>query len=379
MDLHANDWTAMSKANDQVLADLFKVAEQEGSCLVSDDAAIRALLNRRVSSGSVVRPMRSLFARPEYWHALRPDQQALHIVRGLQKLHPDMVFCHETAGLVWGLPISYPRLVTIHVATTLEKRRRSEGSIARHIVGDDVQVVDGITVTPLARTTFDCLRTSPFTEGLAIADRTLALSGSNRRAMHAAFREFGTHRLGINRAIGIMSYADPRSESWLESAARALMITQGFALPDLQVELPRPDDPQRTYRVDYLWTLPGGSKVIGEADGISTYNDTAFGLGRSAIQILADEQHREAELTLYGAPILRISPEDVLKPQQFVDKLTRYGIPRSERVATEIKRLASVSPQSKLTYTEVAVSQETIEGFLRTQQLWNGAQLEERA
>ena len=154
MDLHANDWTAMSKANDQVLADLFKVAEQEGSCLVSDDPAIRALLNRRVSSGSVVRPMRSLFARPEYWHALRPDQQALHIVRGLQKLHPDMVFCHETAGLVWGLPISYPRLATIHVATTLEKRRRSEGSIARHIVGDDVQVVDGITVTPLARTTF---------------------------------------------------------------------------------------------------------------------------------------------------------------------------------------------------------------------------------
>ena len=101
--------------------------------------------------------------------------------------------------------------------------------------------------------------------------------------------------------------------------------------------------------------------------------------GRSAIQMLADEQHREAELTLYGAPILRISPEDVLKPQQFVDKLTRYGIPRSERVATEIKRLVSVSPQSKLTYTEVAVSQETIEGFLRAQQLWNGTQLEERA
>lgn len=365
---HAIDGSAMSKANDRILADLFDEAEARGTCLVVEDPALRALLNRRAAAGSIVRPERSLFARPEYWHALKPDAQALHIVRGMQKLHPDMVFCHETAGLVWGLPISYPRLATVHVATTQEQRRRATGRIARHIVGDDVEVVDGISVTPLARTAFDCLRTSSFTEGLPIADRALALSGSSRSAMHAAFRGFGAHCQGVNRAIGIMSYADPRSESWLESAARALMITQGFALPDLQVELPRPDDPERTYRVDFLWKLANGGEVIGEADGIRKYDEDARALGRTAIQALAAEQHREAELTLYGAPILRIAPEDIQNPQLFVDKLVRYGIPRSERVAAAIKRLATIRPQSALTYTEMAVPSDVIERFLRNPQ-----------
>lgn len=365
---HAIDGSAMSKANDRILADLFDEAEARGTCLVVEDPALRALLNRRAAAGSIVRPERSLFARPEYWRALKPDARTLHIVRGMQKLHPDMVFCHETAGLVWGLPISYPRLATVHVATTQEQRRRATGRIARHIVGDDVEVVDGISVTPLARTAFDCLRTSSFTEGLPIADRALALSGSNRSSMHAAFRGFGAHCQGINRAVGIMSYADPRSESWLESAARALMITQGFALPDLQVELPRPDDPERSYRVDFLWKLANGGEVIGEADGIRKYDDDARALGRTAIQALAAEQHREAELTLYGAPILRIAPEDIQNPQLFVDKLVRYGIPRSERVAAAIKRLATIRPQSALTYTEIAVPSDVIERFLRNPQ-----------
>lgn len=186
--------------------------------------------------------------------------------------------------------------------------------------------------------------------------------------MHAAFRGFGAHCQGVNRAVGIMSYADPRSESWLESAARALMITQGFALPDLQVELPRPGDPERSYRVDFLWKLANGGEVIGEADGIRKYDEDARALGRTAIQALAAEQHREAELTLYGAPILRIAPEDIKDPQLFVDKLVRYGIPRSERVATAIKRLATIRPQSALTYTEMAVPSDVIERFLRNPQ-----------
>ena len=137
-----------------------------------------------------------------------------------------------------------------------------------------------------------------------------------------------------------MHYADARSESGGESIARAAMIQHGFALPELQVALPRPLDRRRSYRVDFLWTRLDGSRVIGEFDGMQKYEDAALRGGRTPMRVLADEQHREAQLPLYGMPIMRFSSKDVANTGRFVKLLDQYGIPRDDETARVVRRLS---------------------------------------
>lgn len=344
---------------------LFEEAEHQGRCAYSTDARVRGMLNRRARLGSIVRPAEGLFARKNHWLGLKPDTRALHTIKALQALHPGWVFCHESAALLWGLPMPYASLSRTHIATTPRDRRSSRGDIVRHCISnDDVVVIDGILVTSLVRTAFDCLRKRPFDHGLPIADRAAALSDLSPTQLQQRFRKIGRGCTGVQRAIGIMGYADAKSESWLESYARALMITQGFSLPRLQVELPRPLDPSRVYRVAFLWDMPDGSHVIGEADDMRKYHEDAERSGRSAVSTLADEQHREAELTLYGFPVLRISYDDTQHIETFVDKLMCYGIPRSSEVVEAIRKLATQNPASSLRYTHVHLKPEIFEGLV---------------
>lgn len=115
------------------------------------------------------------------------------------------------------------------------------------------------------------------------------------------------------------------------------MIELGFAIPRLQVEIPRLAEPGRCHRVDFLWTRRDASGVIGEFDGMGKYEDPGMLRGRSPIRALAEEQHREAELSLYGMPIVRMSYKDVMDRDRLCRLLSTYGIPRNEK-APELER-----------------------------------------
>lgn len=140
------------------------------------------------------------------------------------------------------------------------------------------------------------------------------------------------HR-GVWKAVRAMRLADPRSESGGESIARGAMIELGYALPELQVPFERPLGGDRAFRVDFLWTRDNGSGVIGEFDGMQKYENPALRNGRSSVRALADEQHREAQLSLYGMPIVRFAYRDVVQPGRLGRLLDLYGIPRSEEAA----------------------------------------------
>ena len=77
-----------------------------------------------------------------------------------------------------------------------------------------------------------------------------------------------------------------------------------------------------------VFTRRNGTRVITEIDGIEKYvNERMLG-GRSTARTLADEQHREAQLTLLGMPIMRVSAEELRQPERVVRKLIAYDIPR---------------------------------------------------
>lgn len=328
------------RENEAELARLFSRAEGMGKCLAPSRHCDGEMLRRRAVRGDVVRPVRGMYARLAYWGALSKPQRQLHVMRTMQELHPDWVFCHESAAVAFGLPVSYDRLDRIHVATTRKNRNASTKDIRWHVVeGDEPECTHGIRVTSLPRTVFDCMRTAGFGQALAVADGALRASGRSPGSFVSCFERFEGGFAGLARAVRAMRHADARSESGGESIARAAMIQQGFALPELQVAFPQPLDENRFFRVDYLWTRMDGSKVAGEFDGMQKYEDPALLGGRSSLHALIDERHRESQLTLYGMPIVRFTYQDVANGARFRSLLERYGIPRSEDVARFERRL----------------------------------------
>lgn len=347
------------RAVDQRVCACLAHAEREGTCLVPRERWLREALARRVRAGLVVRPMRGMYALASTWQRLRPDERHLWMARGLQVMHPAWVFCRETAAVAWGLPVSFRQLGTVRVATRWRARRSRSGDVAWHqLAVEDVVVVAGLRVTSLVRTTFDCLRHMSFRDGLAVADAALRVGRTTVPRMRSGFRRVRGRSRRARRALGIMSYADARSESWAESAARAGCLLQGFATPLLQVRLPRPDDPTRTYRADLAWQRADGSWVLGEVHGMEKYLNPRMLAGRTSVQALADEQHRASQLSLYRMPVLDLSYDDVVDARRLVARLERYGIPRDRRMPHDVARLARANPCAALAFAVVGTRPE---------------------
>ena len=347
------------KSNDTEVARLFLEAERKGMCLATPSRRVCDVLRRRIERGEAVKPARGMYARAPYWDSLSKPQRMLHVMRTLQSLHPDWTFCRESAAVAFGLPVSYREMDVVHVATTRGNRNANSKDVRWHVVDDDeFSVVRGFRVTPLTRTVFDCMRATGFPQALAIADGALRVSGMSSSSFACHFERTGGNCTGKAHAIRTMRYADARSESGGESIARAVMIREGFALPELQVALPQPMNPQRSFRIDFLWTRLDGSRVLGEFDGMRKYEDEAMLGGRSSLRALADERHREAQLTLYGMSIVRFTYQDVTNAGRFVELLDRYGIPRSEEAARIERRLTRARSTSAHIFTVCPLSDE---------------------
>ncbi|MFZ2756017.1 MAG: hypothetical protein WAY93_04025, partial [Atopobiaceae bacterium] len=135
------------------------------------------------------------------------------------------------------------------------------------------------------------------------------------------------HVWGIRQARRVASLADGRAENGGESIARATMVELGFALPELQAEFRDPVG-GNAYRVDFLWSLPGGQQVAGELDGREKYVNPSMTGGRTPVEVLTAERRRESRLTACGVKVLRFSLPEVLDHPYFARLLEAYGIPR---------------------------------------------------
>ena len=319
--------------NDRI-ASLFRAAERKGEYLVACEEPIRQCLARRVNRGSVVRVRQGMYVRAEYLRGLTRAQKDFHLIKTCQSMHPDWVFCHASAGRVYGMPVGYDEDNAVHIATTKATRSPSSAGVKRHVVEGDAQdIMQGIRVTSFERTLFDCMRTASFKRSIALADWVLRMTDASRGYYINAFLLMGRNLDGTWRAIRAMRYADARSESPGESMARAAMIELGFCLPDLQVELPQPLDPSKLYRTDFAWQLPDGTCVLGEFDGMVKYRQHQTGSSGVSMRAISDERKREASLSLYGMPIVRLTYADIMNSKKLSSILSAYRIPRSERIA----------------------------------------------
>lgn len=285
-------------------------------------------LRRHVGSEDIVQPERGIFTLDRYWSNLDKRERVLLRIKALAKAHPDWAFWGYDAALVWGLEVPFDLLSERYVVGSHSmKLSGCAASVARRDVVGPIEVHDGVPVTSFWRTVEDCLLRAPFSFGLAVADSALRLQGETSDGLRERLALDAKTRHGFKRALAIASYADGRSENGGESRFRAFFIVYGFAVPDLQVRFVDPLNPDVIFRVDYLWELEDGSRLIGELDGLekyTIYDDSDEGIVKS----FAVERQRESHLTFLGCPILRFSFDELRNPAELASKLECAGVPR---------------------------------------------------
>ena len=317
----------MRKSVDKRIENLLREAESRHACCAPITRADKEALQKRKVPSIAISPRQKLFVRPETWNALSAIERSLWLARGMGSLHPEWVFCLFTAAALHGLYVPHRLLRLIHVAHAQSSCPKDRGIIVHHRKKNlERTYVQGVYATPLLETTIDCLAHLDFAEGLPIADSALLNLEISKRQFIDLIQSSGQY--GAQKAVATALHADPRSENGGESMARAVMIEEGFMLPDLQVPIPHPLNKRKTYRVDFLWRPPGQSPVAGEFDGVIKFEDDAMLKEHSVAKTLRQERNREAILTSTGLHVMRFTYDDVRLRNPLVRLMELYGIPR---------------------------------------------------
>jgi hypothetical protein len=207
----------------------------------------------------------------------------------------------------------------VHATIPGQPDRRAVGLRvhASRLPEDFVTVDDGVRVTTIARTAIDLAR------GRSLPDALVAVDGAWRRLVHdqrpRAKEELRQRTVPVGVLAGVreeleeafavtwswpgtrvvraaLDLADPVSESPFESWSRGWIIRAG--LPTFEVNGAVVGASGRMYFGDFVWRA---SRLIGEADGVGKYGETALEI-RAAMRA---ERDRQADLEAAGWTFVR--------------------------------------------------------------------------
>jgi hypothetical protein len=227
---------------------------------------------RAVRRGHLVRVRQGVYASAVAWNALPPWERYLARVHAVALLHPDAVFCLESAEALIGMPV-FGDPVVVHVLVPAQATSRAVAGVRMHRSSLERSVirVAGITVTAPGDTAVDLARHRHNAIGLAAADAALRLATPLTRDELVAINESRVSSRGRNVARWPLARATALAETPLESISRAVIEWLGFAEPELQVTFRARTGEED--RADFAWRA---ARLLGEADGDLKY-DGRFG------------------------------------------------------------------------------------------------------
>jgi very-short-patch-repair endonuclease len=281
-----------------------------------DDAVVAA----RVRTGRWERVARGAYTST----ALRSSPRRRSIARIIavdHQLQTAHWFSHESAAVIWGLPLwREPQRVQVRQAGHASSQR--DRSVARHrglVDAARLTSVGGLAVTDLVQTAVDCACTLRPLEGLVVADGALR-AGADRAAALALLDDLTGHR-GIRRARAVIGLADGGAESPGETATRFVLLRARLPVPRTQIEV--------TTRLGTFWADLGWEewRVLIEYDGRPKYR---------SVDDLIREKRRHDALLEAGWRVLRVTKEDLRSPAALLDRVERTlpaGVIRTPRPA----------------------------------------------
>lgn len=219
------------------------------------------------------------------------------------------VLSHESAALVWGLPLlRLPDVV--HVRKQVRRSGGAARDVFRHVSAAPAEVRShrGFLVTSLAQTVADCARTLGGPGGLVVADAGLA-AGVDREEIAAHLARVRGAR-GVRTARAVLRFADDGAESPGESLARGALIAVGLPAPQTQVMV-------RT-RLGVFWADLGWPdlRVLVEYDGLGKYVS-------DGPAVLLAERRRQEAIEDAGWRVVRLTSRDVSEPEGLIARVRR--------------------------------------------------------
>jgi very-short-patch-repair endonuclease/predicted transcriptional regulator of viral defense system len=282
-------------------------------------AQIRTLASR----GDLIRLGRGVYAPADGVRSIGATDRgalALRAVAALVPLGPQAVASHHTAARLTGLDLL--GRVPTGIAITRVPGSGSRGSwpgVNVHNAALPQGHMDrqlGVPVTAAARTVADLARVSSFRAGVVVADSALRNTRTTRQELQAVIES--CHRWpGVQRAAGVVAFADSLAESPLESIARVAFRDCGLPPPQLQAQLGA--DGRVIARVDFYWER---FRTIAEADGEMKY-DNRFAA--------THQLRRDADLRDAGFEVVHFGWRDIYETPAQVAASIRAAFRRGVR------------------------------------------------
>lgn len=258
-------------------------------------------LRYRVSSGALIRLHRGFYVDATVWKGLWPEGRHLLRVIAVNRASRDRdpVFIHQSAAVLWGLPLFRLADVLAHVLISGARHSRVVAGVARHEMSvdeNDIVMRHGIRCTSLQRTVLDLARSTDLETSVSAGDaalRSVAVRGHDYDELAAAawrddLRQLGVAGLrGVKKARWATEFIDGRAQLPGESVSRLQLFRLGFSAPELQV--PVLGSAGDRYFLDFGFH---GARVFGEFDGEGKYLEPGLRTVDAPVDVLLSEKKR---------------------------------------------------------------------------------------
>jgi hypothetical protein len=292
----------------------------------------RRQLAREANAGAKVRLARGAYLPADIWNSLgAADRSIATIAAATSTLRTKPVYSHASAAVLWDLPVISGWPAEVHITVDPGTATRSRNRIVRHsaaLHSDDVVDCGSYFVTSVARTILDAAATFRFIDAVTLADRALLIDRYSRTTPMVTREQLedawdrSRPMRAHSRTRAVLSFAETRAGSPLESVSRVTMRIIGVPRPRLQV--PYYDAMGFIGEPDFSW---GQFGVVGEADGDAKYTDPQLRSGRTAEQVVIDEKVREDRLRALGLRVPRWRWNIAIDPSALRARLTSAGLP----------------------------------------------------
>ena len=294
-----------------------------------ESAAVGDAMRRAARRGDMRRVHRGAYVGAEHWKGLGPEaRHRVEVRAALAAARSDVLVSHQSAAVVWGLPVVGAPLRRVHLTFVGASGGVSRGAVSRHVTSASPpeSMVDGIRVTSAGRTVVDLARAAGLLAGVVAADAALRAKLVTPGQLAEELEAAGKGR-GVRVARDVVAFADGLSESPGESLSRVRMRQLGLPGPVLQREFS--DHVGFVGRVDFWWE---DVRVVGEFDGRAKYEQD--GDIEAERRRLWEEKLRENRLRATGATVARWTWADAWAGAPMAAALLQAGVRPSVRRPT---------------------------------------------
>lgn len=166
-----------------------------------------------------------------------PMNEDVRLTAILAGLPPGSAFAGRTAARLLGLDVTDRGSPEVLVPRITGVAERVQANVSRaRLEPEDITWREGVPVTAPLRTCFDLAGRLPLVEGVVVVDQALHKELFDLPAF-AAYVGERDHVAGVVGARRTLEYAEPKTESPMETRLRMLLVNAGLPRPEAQVNL----------------------------------------------------------------------------------------------------------------------------------------------